>query len=68
VELNPPTEDEEKAAARLQGTLFSFTRHHQYKGDAGGQFIYKQKPFKPEANEEEQLVNEILFQTRNRNR
>jgi hypothetical protein len=62
VELDPEASEAEKEAAKLQGTWRKFRSHRQDKQN--GPFIYKQKPF--EAHEEEQLLNEIIFQTRNR--
>jgi hypothetical protein len=66
VELDPPWQasEAEKAAAELQGTwtMRRFITHHL--DEQNGPFIYKQKPFK--AHEKEQLVNEIVFHTRNR--
>jgi hypothetical protein len=62
VELDPKASEAEEKAAKLQGTWRKFKSHHQDKQN--GPFIYKQKPF--EAHEEEQLLNEIIFQTRNR--
>jgi hypothetical protein len=65
VELDPHASEAEKKAARAGRTYHAFTIHYEvYKKKEP--FIYKQKPF--EVHEKEQLVNEIVFQTRNRNR
>jgi hypothetical protein len=62
VKLDPLASKAEEEAAKLQGTWRKFRSHRHDKQN--GPFIYKQKPF--EAHEEEQLLNEIIIQTRNR--